>query len=130
MLSISPNSRFSYLPFCVCAALLGGLVTGLCGAGGGIVLVFALNRLARGGILDRRDVFATALCVTLPIALAAGVSYLTSGTLQARALPPLLLPALLGGVCGAWLLDRINPTLLRLLFALLILRSGFRLLQA
>lgn len=121
-------SRFTHprtvrilLPF---AGLAAGFANGLLGAGGGIILVFTLSAL-----LEPRDVFANVIAATLPVTLLSALRYAAAGRLAADGFGRLLLPALIGGAAGAWLLDRINPRLTRSLFAVLILFSGLRMLR-
>ena len=104
--------------------LAAGFINGLLGAGGGIVLVFVL-----AAALDGRDVFANAIAVTLPVTLLSAIRYAMAGRLVTDGFPVLILPALLGGAAGAWLLDRIDQRLTRRLFAALIIWSGFNMLR-
>lgn len=133
-------------PQVLCAALGfgAGLVNGLLGAAGGILLVTVLPWLPApsffctagegvyrplGRYLDRKDIFATALAVMLPVSAVSFLRYWLGGIRPDPAeLAMLLLPAALGGLAGAWLLERISPRTLRLLFAGLVAVSGVRML--
>ena len=133
-------------PLVLCAALGfgAGLVNGLLGAAGGILLVTVLPWLPTpsffctagegvyrplGRYLDRKDIFATALAVMLPVSAVSFLRYWLGGIRPDPAeLAMLLLPATLGGLAGAWLLERISPRMLRLLFAGLVAISGVRML--
>lgn len=107
--------------------LLGGLsagvINGLLGAGGGVILVFLL-RAALGPGAERRDVYASALITTLPITLVSAMRYGSAGALPLGEFLPLVLPAAVGGVLGALLLDRIHPQITRRIFAALVIFSG------
>ena len=108
-----------------------GFINGLLGTGGGILLVLALrayNRRRRVGGVDtteaQRDIYATALAVTVSISVFSTVQYARAGTLDLGGFAPMLIPTVVGGVLGGILLDRLRPDLLKRLFALLILVSG------
>lgn len=121
-----------------------GLLNGLLGAAGGILLVSLLpylpapvypsvgsdsQRQPLGRYLDSRDIFAVALAVMLPVSAVSFVRYWLSGIRPEPSLLALiLLPAALGGLLGARLLERLSPHMLRLIFALLIALSGIRML--
>ena len=143
----SMSARLSGLwPQVLCAALGfgAGLVNGLLGAAGGILLVTVLPCLPvppflcktgegvyrpLGRYLDGKDIFATALAVMLPVSAVSFLRYWLGGIRPDPAeLTLLLLPAALGGLAGAWLLERISPRMLRLLFAGLVAVSGVRML--
>ena len=78
---------------------------------------------------DRRDLFASALAVMLPVSAVSALRYRLAGVDPLpRSLLPLLLPAAAGGLLGAFLLERTSPRRLRRLFAAVILVSGIRML--
>lgn len=105
-----------------------GLLCGLLGAGGGVVLLLALQRIGKDGEGDLRDVFATSLAIMIPLALLACLRYSAYGSLSARELSPFLPAAILGGLSGGFLLGKIRLRRLRLLFAVLMAVSGALLL--
>ena len=70
---------------------------------------------------DRRDLFASALAVMLPVSAVSALRYRLAGVDPLpRSLLPLLLPAAAGGLLGAFLLERTSPRRLRRLFAAVI----------
>lgn len=105
-----------------------GLLNGLLGAGGGIVIVFGLRWLLGERLADPRSVFASAIAVMLPLSLVSALHYFKSGHLDAENAGILLLPAVLGGIVGAFLLRRLSPTALSRLFAVVVVASGVFLL--
>ena len=101
-----------------------GLVNGLLGAGGGILIVFGLSKLLGHALEDKRTIFATALAVILPLSLLTVFQYLKRGSLDTQGLSFLILPAIVGGALGGFLLRRLSPRFLSRLFAVIVLVSG------
>lgn len=108
--------------------LLGGLAAGfangLLGAGGGIIIVWILEKAIGDITRDSRDVFANALAVMLPISAVSTVTYAISGSLPTEDITRFLLPAILGGLLGAFLLDKISTAAVKTLFCFLVILSG------
>lgn len=121
----------SSLMMILLAALTGlaaGFVNGLLGAGGGIIAVWGIGRMLRGTNAQRRDVFANALLLMLPLSAISAVNYSLRGLADSRELGILVLPAVAGGLCGALILDRINADWLKFIFSCIILYSGISML--
>lgn len=107
------------------AGALAGLLCGFLGSGGGIPLLLFLRR--RHADCPPR---AFAVCVTVICALTL-VSLLHYGKaemLSLSAAAPMLVPAAVGGVMGANLLGKLTPSALTVLFALICLIGGGRML--
>ena len=132
-------NRFRYFPIplqtvlvpaaVICAGFAAGTVNGLLGTGGGILLLVVLRR----AVPDAKDAFAAALLCILPLSALSAVLYLRTGISDAQVLfspdlIPVYLGAVPGGMLGAYLLDRLKLPLLELLFAGLLLFSGWRML--
>ena len=118
--------------FLVLLGALAGFINGLLGTGGGILLVLLFSRSAQRAEraksisfpMARRDIYANAMAVMLPISIFSATQYASTGALDLRAFSPMLLPSLLGGILGGFLLDRLKASWLRTLFSLLVLISG------
>ena len=108
----------------VAAGFLAGMTNGLLGAGGGIIAVFALSRMLRSTELDRRDIYANALCMMLPISAVSCVRYALAGHLVTDRFGAYAIPAIAGGLAGGILLGRLGDTALKRLFGLLVIWSG------
>lgn len=104
--------------------LAAGFLNGLLGAGGGIVIIWILEKTLGYRTDDKRDVFANALAVMLPISAMSAISYAVSGGLPRDDITRFLFPAILGGLLGAFLLDRIGADTVKTLFCLLVILSG------
>ena len=114
-----------YLPI---MGVLAGMVNGLLGAGGGIIVVYALGVALGDELDDVRDVFSNALCVMLPISLVSCVGYALMGALSTDGIGVFIIPAIFGGAAGGFLLGRINTAFLKKLFAALVIYSGIMLI--
>ena len=113
------RSQFSFLLAGACA----GAVTGLFGAGGGMVLVPLLAALTN---LDEDAIFPTSLSIIFPICLVAiGVSAFRGGLPLVQALP-YLVGSTLGGIAAGLWGQRIPVTWLHRLLGILILWGGVR----
>ena len=111
------------LLFILFFALLGGFFNGLLGTGGGILLIFLLGHLPS---LDKQQVFATTVFCIFLMSLLTAILYYQEGMIDLAFSARTFVPAAIGGALGALLLDKIKPTLLRKLFAVMVLYSGFR----
>ena len=110
--------------FLPAVGFLAGLANGLLGAGGGIIIVYGMNSALEDDIIDRRDVFANALCVMLPISAVSCIMYAIRGNLTVSGIGIYSIPAILGGVVGGVLLSKIRLKSLKKLFAALVIYSG------
>ena len=108
-------------------ALMGigaGLTNGLLGAGGGILIVYALSAALRESDPDPRDLYANALCIMLPVSTFSAIRYAMAGNLPIEDFSPYLLPAVIGGFAGGLLLEKIRGSAIKKLFAALVIYSG------
>ncbi len=116
--------------FAAIGGLAAGFINGLLGAGGGIVTVFVLRLLLadQPDTPDQKDIFANALAVMLPISAVSAVGYATRGALPLAGASYFVFPAIIGGVGGALLLDRIRTETASRLFSLIVIYSGLSML--
>ena len=119
------NSKWWLLSLC---GLLAGTVNGLLGAGGGIIIIFALNKILGDKSLDKNGAFTAALCIMLPISVLSVFIYSSRGHVSMEGFGIFIIPALLGGAVGGLLLGRLKTTLVKKLFAGLIIVSGILLI--
>lgn len=110
------------------AGFVAGLINGLLGAGGGIIVVFALSWLLSRQLDDGRDAFSNALAVMLPLSVISAVGYALRGVVQEEKLAILVIPAVLGGLIGGILLYRIETRWVRVLFSAIVVWSGISML--
>ena len=107
---------------------LAGFANGLLGAGGGIIIIFVLSKALKGIADDPRDKFANALCIMLPLSITSTVIYATRGTIRFSEFYPYILPALIGGLIGGIMLDKINVVFLKKIFCAILIFSGIMLI--
>ena len=108
--------------------LVSGFVNGLLGAGGGIIIVYLLTKLLHGLASDSRDVFANALCIMLPISVVSCIIYARRGDISVSGFGIFVVPAVVGGIIGGILLNRIKASALKKIFAWLVVWSGVMLM--
>lgn len=106
--------------FC-CLSFLAGGINGFVGTGGGILLVFVLSVVLK---VDKKDAFATSLCITVPISAIALFNYFRQGSVDISVFSQSWLPVLSGGILGAFLVDRLKLSWLNGIFGALIVYSG------
>ena len=104
--------------------LIGGFLCGFVGAGGGIFFIYAIGKMMGEG--RTRDTFATSSLLLL-VASAISVSiYFLGGKISAEASPHYIVAGIAGGFLGAYLLPRVPTRLLKIVFALIVIYSGTR----
>ncbi len=121
------NIKSAWLP--TLAGIAAGFVNGLLGAGGGVVIVrSATHVLPRGEEYTPRDVYASALAVMLPVSAVSAISYARLGVWDGTGAWNYILPAVVGGIAGDLLLDKLHTQLLRLIFSAVAAYSGIMML--
>ena len=103
------------------AALGGGFLNGLLGAGGGVVLYFVLGALY--GKNAKENLVVTSVCVMF-FSLVSLLFYKDNNTLDLRGITTVCLPAALGGVCGALLLKKLPQAVIKKIFSAVLIISG------
>ena len=132
MTRLSPSQKAIFL---IVGGLVAGFINGLLGAGGGILLVFILGTLLPstesekdGKSADKRDIFANALAAMLPVTAISVISYAARGDIHLEGTEIYVFPAIIGGLLGAWLLDKIRFSTARRLFSFIVIASGIAML--
>ena len=98
-----------------------GFVSGFFGAGGGVVLIFALSLLMKN---EQKKVFAQTALITAAFALVSAVIYQLKGNLPFGIALRYAIPAVLGGAFGAFMLAKLKLKLVKRVFALTVIAGG------
>lgn len=108
----------------ICGALI-GFVNGLFGGGGGMICVPLLQRVLH---LPDKYSHATAIVVIFPISLVSAIIYCLSGNLEIVPLATVGVGVVLGGVVGSFALKFLPEKSVRVVFVLIMLAGGVRLI--
>ena len=103
---------------------LAGFLGGLLGTGGGILLLFGLRLLFSKKVANGRRFFTTTIAAMLPLSLFSAWQYAQKAPFSGRSVLGLLVPGVLGGCLGAWLLPHLPTRTLGRIFATVVLLSG------
>lgn len=109
----------------ILAGLAIGVVTGLFGAGGGMLTVPALTFIAK---FDEKHSHATAIAVILPLCLISSVVYALGATFENGVVLPTVIGVTIGGVIGALLLKKMSNGAISFLFYALMLFAGLKMI--
>lgn len=113
----------------VITGLAAGIVNGLFGTGGGIIIVYLLSRLYAGSDkYQTKDIFAMTVGSVLIMSAASLGIYIKNGAVSWSETIPYLIPAAIGGILGAFLLDRLNAAVMKKIFAALVIYAGITLM--
>lgn len=141
LFGLSPVKKIAVIASLSALGFLGGFTNGLLGAGGGIIIIYA-TRMAFGyrdraaelrrkyadvntaSEYDEKDILVNSLAVTLPMSALSASIYMLKGGLSGVSIDRYIIPAIIGGIFGAWLLDRLNTRIISVIFALIVLYSG------
>ena len=109
--------------------LIGGLfvgfLNGFFGGGGGMVvvplLIFLLN-------LPEKKAHASAILVILPLCVVSSIVYIIKGSIDWLQLLYSTIGFVIGGVVGALLLKKLDNKVLRIVFAIIMVGAGIKML--
>ena len=112
--------------FIAVSSFIAGLINAVFGTGAGMIYIIALSRLGVGR--DSR-IFATSSLAVLVLSAVSATAYAVRGQLPLTNALPMCIFGAIGGAIGALLLGKINPKLLRLLLAVLLIIGGVRMIR-
>lgn len=102
-----------------------GFINGFCGGGGGMIVVPILNTVFK---LPDKVSHATTIFIILPLCVCSFLVYALKKSIEMDIALIIGAGFVLGGVVGAFLLKKISNKFLKLIFAVIILASGIRLI--
>ena len=105
--------------------LLTGFANGFFGGGGGMICVPLLIYAAKEPV---KKAHATALLIILPISIASAILYFSFGSLDLLVLLKSGTGVLAGGILGAFLLDKMSNDIIKMIFTVIMLIAGAKLL--
>ncbi|MEG6586434.1 sulfite exporter TauE/SafE family protein [Dendrosporobacter sp. 1207_IL3150] len=106
--------------------LSAGILSGLLGVGGGIILVPAMTHFLN---LTQHKAHATSLAIIVPTALISSIIYGLHGNIQLREAVYLAIGSSAGAMLGAKLMTKISANQLKLVFGLLLITIGIRMVM-
>ena len=105
----------------IAGTLAAGTVNGLLGTGGGIILTYIFAYTSRYHGMSPADRFAASMMVTIPTSLISLTTYSSEYLKDTRFIVSLALASALGGIMGAYVSNRVKPSLLNKIFAYLVI---------
>ncbi len=120
-LNLRGERRVLFAFLFVLLSFFGGALNGFLGTGGGILILFMLNRLTKN---EKRDNFVTCALSIIPISLVGSFAYFRAGSVDFSTLQTSYLPAIIGGILGAFLFEKLKVKYLNLIFGALVIYSG------
>lgn len=105
--------------------LVTGAVNGLFGGGGGMVVVPLLKNMLG---YKEKNAHATAILIIAPICAASAVIYIINGYFSAEIVIPAAIGSVVGGLLGAFLLNKLPEFVINLLFVAVMIVAGVRMI--
>ena len=102
-----------------------GFVNGFWGGGGGMICVPLLISILK---VPEKKAHATTLLIMLPLSIASLIVYLISGNLEIWNAVKISIGFVIGGVLGAIILKKISNVWLGIIFSVIIIAGGIKLL--
>ena len=112
------------------ASAVSGVLNGFVGTGGGIILYFVLKFLNKreNNKTDLKDIMAMIISAVIAMSVISSVVYMTKGNIIYKELPVYLPAALIGGIIGAFVLDKLKLKIVKKLFAAMIIYAGIKMI--
>lgn len=102
-----------------------GFLNGFLGSGGGMIAVPILEKIKK---IDNKKAHATAIAVIFPLSIVSGVVYSLNFELDILTILILSGGVTVGGIAGSLLLKKLNSKAVRIIFAVLMLAAGIKML--
>ena len=109
--------------------LIGGLfvgfINGFFGGGGGMIVVPLLIFLSK---MQDKKAHATAIFIILPLCIISSIIYIINGNIDWIKLLYTSIGFIVGGIVGALVLKKANNKVLRIIFSLIMVAAGIKIL--
>ena len=102
-----------------------GFINGFFGGGGGMLAVPYLERVLKK---PTKTAHATAILIILPVSIASAIVYVLAHKFQWKTGLPAGCGVLAGGLLGALLLSKLGNGVIRMIFAVVMIAAGVKLL--
>lgn len=102
-----------------------GFINGFWGGGGGMVCVPALTNVLK---LEEKKAHATTILIIFPLSVVSAIIYYYNGNIEFKGYSWVLGAFVVGGVLGAFLLQKFKNMVLKIVFGFIIIVSAIRLL--
>lgn len=102
-----------------------GLINGFFGGGGGMICVPALEHFLK---MPEKNAHASAILIIFPLTFVSSIIYILNGNIQSLSLLTVGGGVLIGGILGSFLLKWLPEKIVGVIFAILMLIAGVRLL--
>lgn len=126
-MSSDATSTRSSLAFLAVVGILAGLLSGVLGVGGGIVMVPLMVGLLKFG---QHRAHATSLAAIVLIALSGVIRFAFAGEVEWTVGLALGVGGVVGSTLGAHLMHRLSPNTLRIVFGIILILAGLRMVLA
>ncbi|MEG0229025.1 MAG: sulfite exporter TauE/SafE family protein [Oscillospiraceae bacterium] len=103
-----------------------GLLNGFFGSGGGMICVPMLKKAG----LEQKKAHATSISIIFPLTVFSAIIYLINKDIKITNTLNLIIPSLLGALCGSLFLKKISNLWLKRIFGLFIVFVSLRMLFA
>lgn len=104
---------------------LAGFINGFLGGGGGVVVLALLLAVVK---LHQKCAQATALLVILPLTVVSAAVYIFQGSVNWEPTLWATLGVVVGGIAGALLLSRLKGNTAKIIFAVVLIAGGIKML--
>ncbi len=122
--NILNENKKSKLKKCFAGGII-GIINGMLGAGGGMLAVPVLKSLG----LEQKKAQANAIAVILPITVLSATLYVMGGNVSLSDALPFIPGGLIGSILGTFIMSRISPKYLKIIFGGFMIWAGIRLLM-
>ena len=102
-----------------------GVVSGIFGNGAGVIVVLLIGGICKELVPDPKAAFANVTAAVLPMALVSALIYSSYAPPNVADAVSVAAASLAGGIIGACLLGKIGVTMLKKIFAAVMIASGF-----
>lgn len=114
------------------AAVIAGVINGIFGTGGGIVIIFTLNYFCKKekNYKNNTEIFKEIMVMTmlsvLPMSIISAIIYRINGINEFSSVILFLPGAVIGGLCGAFLMYKFNVKIIKNIFAATVIYAGIK----